>query len=417
MDVSQNASVADSGASRPWVEILISAGRGSRQTLTSKFALPDPCGVHASPDDLLAVNRLLLDLYRAPTPDEHVQAMLRVMAELVPSDVIGWNEYNLKANTLRFTAFPPVWPALAKRLESVGLYAHQSPFPAYFGASGDRSWRMITDFIPIEEFAKTDFCSRILMPDMGPHQIGTVLHEVGGIMNAFTLNRIHSPFSERDREVLNLLYPHLSLSYSNVRALNEARHSTQMLQQVVEAAPAGYLFLSDSGSPQWMTQKARDIFRQHCADEVSDGGGIPNSVSTWMRQAVRRIKQGDYLNAAYVQRKPDPGPRLEARLLPARLAGWIMVVEAHPAQARPRFHPDPTLTGRENEVLRWMTEGKRNQEIAVILGISPRTVERHVASVLEKMNVENRASAIVSAMTKTAQTAKTDRQLRPPGTS
>jgi DNA-binding NarL/FixJ family response regulator len=41
-----------------------------------------------------------------------------------------------------------------------------------------------------------------------------------------------------------------------------------------------------------------------------------------------------------------------------------------------------------------MREGKRDKEIAVILGISSRTVEKHVHQVLEKMQVENRCSAI-----------------------
>jgi DNA-binding CsgD family transcriptional regulator len=67
-------------------------------------------------------------------------------------------------------------------------------------------------------------------------------------------------------------------------------------------------------------------------------------------------------------------------------------VAAAPAQSAPR------LSAREGEVLRWMVEGKRNGEIATILGASPRTVEKHVAVILTKLNVENRASAIRHAL-------------------
>jgi DNA-binding NarL/FixJ family response regulator len=45
-----------------------------------------------------------------------------------------------------------------------------------------------------------------------------------------------------------------------------------------------------------------------------------------------------------------------------------------------------------------MVEGKRNAEIAVILELSPRTVENHVQEILQELMVENRATAIVRAM-------------------
>ncbi len=52
------------------------------------------------------------------------------------------------------------------------------------------------------------------------------------------------------------------------------------------------------------------------------------------------------------------------------------------------------LTLRECEVMHWVTEGKRDREIATILGISRRTVEKHVGHILEKLGVETRSGAI-----------------------
>ncbi len=45
-----------------------------------------------------------------------------------------------------------------------------------------------------------------------------------------------------------------------------------------------------------------------------------------------------------------------------------------------------------------MVEGKRNAEIARILHLSPRTVEKHVAEILESFHAENRATVIIRAM-------------------
>lgn len=55
--------------------------------------------------------------------------------------------------------------------------------------------------------------------------------------------------------------------------------------------------------------------------------------------------------------------------------------------------PAAALTAREGEVLRWVGEGKRNGEIAIILGLSARTIETHVGSILFKLEVETRGAA------------------------
>jgi DNA-binding CsgD family transcriptional regulator len=55
------------------------------------------------------------------------------------------------------------------------------------------------------------------------------------------------------------------------------------------------------------------------------------------------------------------------------------------------------LTHRECEVLRWLMEGKRNDEIAVIVGAKPRTVGKHLENIYSKLGVETRAAAAAEA--------------------
>lgn len=55
--------------------------------------------------------------------------------------------------------------------------------------------------------------------------------------------------------------------------------------------------------------------------------------------------------------------------------------------------PLAALTTREREILHWVREGKRDPEIGIILGISPRTVSHHVESILRKLCVETRTAA------------------------
>jgi DNA-binding NarL/FixJ family response regulator len=64
--------------------------------------------------------------------------------------------------------------------------------------------------------------------------------------------------------------------------------------------------------------------------------------------------------------------------------------------------PTPLLTlgisAREAEVLLWIVQGKGNEDIAGILGLSTQTVKKHVCAILDKLGVDNRSSASIRAM-------------------
>lgn len=55
------------------------------------------------------------------------------------------------------------------------------------------------------------------------------------------------------------------------------------------------------------------------------------------------------------------------------------------------------LTLREREVLDWVAAGKTNRDIAAILGARPRTIEKHLERIYEKLGVETRTAAAMRA--------------------
>ena len=57
-----------------------------------------------------------------------------------------------------------------------------------------------------------------------------------------------------------------------------------------------------------------------------------------------------------------------------------------------------SLTPRELDVLKWVVKGKTNQEIGMELGISQKTVEKHLESVFAKLKVTSRVEAAVLAV-------------------
>ena len=88
--------------------------------------------------------------------------------------------------------------------------------------------------------------------------------------------------------------------------------------------------------------------------------------------------------------EPMVSPRIAAELLQ-------QVRKAPPPRALPG---EPRLTPRELEVLRLISDGKGNPEIAVDLRISEQTVKTYVSNLLEKLQVDNRIQAAVYGVRK-----------------
>jgi DNA-binding NarL/FixJ family response regulator len=72
---------------------------------------------------------------------------------------------------------------------------------------------------------------------------------------------------------------------------------------------------------------------------------------------------------------------------------------AYFARAAPRPDPDafPELTDREREILELIAAGHSNAEITASLVLSPKTVRNHVSNIFSKLQVRDRAEAIVRA--------------------
>ncbi len=69
--------------------------------------------------------------------------------------------------------------------------------------------------------------------------------------------------------------------------------------------------------------------------------------------------------------------------------------QQHPTPARPQ--PFPELTSRERDVLRLLAEGRRTAVIADALHLSPKTVSNNLTNIFAKLEVTDRAGAIIRA--------------------
>jgi DNA-binding CsgD family transcriptional regulator/pimeloyl-ACP methyl ester carboxylesterase len=69
-----------------------------------------------------------------------------------------------------------------------------------------------------------------------------------------------------------------------------------------------------------------------------------------------------------------------------------------PVSVDPEDLADLNLTAREVEILRLVSSGKHNREIAIVLGVSVHTVDRHLANIFSKVGVHNRVEAATFAL-------------------
>ena len=78
-----------------------------------------------------------------------------------------------------------------------------------------------------------------------------------------------------------------------------------------------------------------------------------------------------------------------------RLIGFFAGPRAAPPTAPPRAFPE--LSDREDEILRLIAQGRSNYEIADQLALSVKTVQNHVSNIFGKLQVADRAQAVIRA--------------------
>jgi DNA-binding NarL/FixJ family response regulator len=88
----------------------------------------------------------------------------------------------------------------------------------------------------------------------------------------------------------------------------------------------------------------------------------------------------------------------EVLIDPATLARLLHQVAREREVHREVLARFATLTDREREILRYVAEGRRNDDIASALFISPQTVQTHVRNVLGKLEVHSKLEAVALAV-------------------
>ena len=166
-------------------------------------------------------------------------------------------------------------------------------------------------------------------------------------------------------------------------------HVSRLAREAVDVAGLGVLLLDRQGRIAWRSPQAKRWLQQALGPQDDEA-----ALRAWLQQAVQ---QGEALAPL------AEGQQLQARYLGPGGPGEVMVLLRPVAAALDAAHKrlsGAALTPRETEVLSWLAKGKTNRDIADILGMSPRTVNKHLEHIFEKLGVETRtaAAAIASSL-------------------
>ena len=175
----------------------------------------------------------------------------------------------------------------------------------------------------------------------------------------------------RAQEVLARLATHVR----NARAVRLAR-------EAVDFGGLGVLVLDARGRIAWRSPQAQARIAE-CFGAEGEAECI-----AWLTAAGEEAQH----------------PAQEGRVLGARRLGevglgetmWLLRLREAGEAPASRL-ATAALTPRETEVLSWIAKGKTNRDVAEILGMSPRTVNKHLEHVFEKLGVETRAAAAALA--------------------
>jgi NarL family two-component system response regulator LiaR len=179
--------------------------------------------------------------------------------------------------------------------------------------------------------------------------------------------------------------------------VGEAERGEQAIERVQELAPD--VVLMDLMMPGMGGIAAIGILRQahpeikiialtSFADDEQVFPALQNGANGYLLKDVDPDELASAIRA--VRRGESPlDPDVAKRL--------IMQFQRGPTAPAPKPEHEP-LTERERDVLRLLTEGKSNKEIASELFIGDRTVKSHLSAIFQKLNVEDRTQAALYAV-------------------
>ena len=187
------------------------------------------------------------------------------------------------------------------------------------------------------------------------------------------------------------LLARIRVHLANARISHSARAALDAFGRFLLAA-------SLSGRVLWCTPQAARLLGKAFRDFDTEGYVLPGKVRDWLHQCAAGPSAA---TLPAIDLEPEASsPKL--KLLYVGQIGpdenLLRLVEGELGSDQTVLKQKLLVTEREAEVLLWIARGKSNRDIAEILSLSPRTVNKHLEQIYAKLGVENRTSAAALAV-------------------
>jgi DNA-binding NarL/FixJ family response regulator len=213
------------------------------------------------------------------------------------------------------------------------------------------------------------------------------------------LNRHQRNFTEQDRNLLNLIRPHIYYAYRNLQQWAELQAQIDQLTELNEFV--GIIILSTDAQIQKITDRAVRLLEQYFSIEWSNRQYLPESLQQYYQQSMAQLFQPD-LNTATLPslKRSQPNSRLVVRLIasPPQAEVILTLEEYVTSSLSIDSFRDLGLTKRESQVLFYLVEGLTNKAIAKELICQPDTIRKHLENIYRKLGVGDRTQAIAVAL-------------------
>lgn len=312
------------------------------------------------------------------------------IAQLVDSEATSYNEVNAAKNSFHShlepgeLQFPGCEEIFLEHIDEHPLVNHNQKYL-------DGQARKISDFISQRQYRQLGIYCDLYRALGAEYQMSVCLPAPPGRIVGLAVNRRSKDFSERERMLLNTVRPHLAQAYENASIAAE-------LKRALELGDLGMILASAQGQVLTMTPKAEQWLGEFFAPATACH--LPEELQARVARALAALRDTSKI--------PEPTTAWEitrtGQTLIVRLAidefqdRCLLVLEKKQSQFSPAALESLGLGRREAEVLFWVAQGKTNQEIAAILGLSYGTVKKHLDRVYDKLGVENRVAAIMHGL-------------------
>jgi DNA-binding CsgD family transcriptional regulator len=336
--------------------------------------------VRLSHAQINAFSAATLSLSRPVTLEEFPSHIVQAMRPFLPCDCYAYHE---------FTKFTPVrnvmLPNYGPDIEIFSELIHQHPSIRQIRGRKLESAVKISDFASLRQFHRTDIHHYLFRPDNLNYQLAFITQDPNCQLG-LALNRSHRDFTEEERRMLDLIRPHVIQAFHNSRLVSS-------LSIGLDQGNRGSVVLRRSGKIHFISQNARLYLESYAGPVIADI--IPEPVRGWLQQ---RLQQPEQSRANELELRNADGH------LTIRSISPILDEQQHLAlhEKRERTELDKLrelgLTPREAEVLFWVSRGKRNSEIGVILGTKSKTITKHLERIFQTLSVETRSAATSVAL-------------------